>query len=370
MAKKIGILNLCGTWGNYGALLNAAALEHVILQWGYDVETLHILPRHQNYARKTLLKRKIGEIIKCVLLRNPNRYDVFGRFRKQHISLSKETFDDAEKLHHTRFDHDAFVVGSDQIWRPQYTGNMALSYFLDFVQEGVPRISYAASFGDDTWAEHPDDFNRKVTECLTRFTAISVREQSGKDICKNTFGVEAEHVLDPTLLVDRHYYDALIGSDGTGDSTSAKIVYYKLDPDHNFMMMLNMLGDEMQSKTKNIYFDEQRLAGKTLHSYFSVPEWLREIRDSRLVVTDSFHCICLAIIFERNFVYVPNDRGLTRLESLLALFNLKDRIVFNKAALEKKTFWQSDIDYQAVNEILATQRLKSRRFLEDALKNA
>lgn len=46
---------------------------------------------------------------------------------------------------------DAYVVGSDQVWRPVFSPCIT-NYYIDFDQrDHIIRIAYAASFGVDTW---------------------------------------------------------------------------------------------------------------------------------------------------------------------------------------------------------------------------
>lgn len=51
---------------------------------------------------------------------------------------------------------------------------------------------------------------KKVKQTRWQFDAISVREDSGVRICKESFGVEAVQMLDPTLLLDVDDYRKLV----------------------------------------------------------------------------------------------------------------------------------------------------------------
>ena len=96
-------------------------------------------------------------------------------------------------------DFDAFIVGSDQVWRRLYMPDIYREY-LSFAEGwNVRRISYAASFGTEEWEYSP----LETTECrrlLQKFDAVSVREASGVSLCKKHFGVEAVHVVTITAL--------------------------------------------------------------------------------------------------------------------------------------------------------------------------
>src|SRR5690606_33131177 len=122
---------------------------------------------------------------------------------------------------------DAVIVGSDQVWRPSMAQD-PVAFFLGYVPEEVDRIAYAASFGTATW-DFPvsGELTRNIRNELLQFKAISCREDSGVDICKSVFGVQASHVLDPLLLVEDAFLNNIISHSSVGKA--ARLVYYKLD---------------------------------------------------------------------------------------------------------------------------------------------
>ncbi len=72
---------------------------------------------------------------------------------------------------------DCFIVGSDQVWRYSTCPDVE-TFFLNFVEDSKIKISYAASFGIDTWNEAPDSITIKIKKLLKKFDAISVRPRS------------------------------------------------------------------------------------------------------------------------------------------------------------------------------------------------
>lgn len=78
--------------------------------------------------------------------------------------------------------------------------------FLNFADDKVKKLSYAASFGCKEW-EYTKEQEKTCLRLAKRFDAISVREASAVDLCKNHFGVDASLVLDPTLLLNREDYE-------------------------------------------------------------------------------------------------------------------------------------------------------------------
>lgn len=100
---------------------------------------------------------------------------------------------------------EAIEVGSDQTWRPCYVPN-GMDYWLEFASDLlVIKVAYAPSFGVDKW-EYDENQTALCKKLASTFSGLSVREESGVKLCKEHLGVEAEHVLDPTLLWDRKFY--------------------------------------------------------------------------------------------------------------------------------------------------------------------
>ena len=108
------------------------------------------------------------------------------------------------------------------------------------------------------------------------------------------------------------------------------------------------------------------LFGNELVYFFK--SWLCPLLDSKFIITNLFHCICFAILFEKQFVYLPNkERGMSRLESLLGQLGLKDRICHDPEKLSDKNFVDSVIEYSEVNMNLAKLRITSLEFLSSSL---
>ena len=131
------------------------------------------------------------------------------------------------KAYTSQYRFDAYVVGSDQVWRPTYNlGDKLFDMYLAFADgQQVKRLSYAASFGVDKW-EYSDDQTRICSELAKQFDAISVREKSGVKLCADNLGVDAIHVLDPTMLLDPSDYNKLIGKQISDKTTGGVILLY------------------------------------------------------------------------------------------------------------------------------------------------
>lgn len=380
MNKKIGLLNFHYSDHNYGAVLQAAALADVISRLGHSVEHIDFIPKKIQQKKtlrqllitvlaalgiKSLLKRMLGkkEYIKPAVTGG----EVFEQFRDVWIARSQQTYTTIQQLSTVGATYSAVVVGSDQVWRPNMFVNKHQdvdAYFLSFLPDSVTRISYAASFGVDKWEETQDSaLTERVHDAIKKFNAVSVREQIGVAICRDHFGVTAQHVLDPTLLNGAAFFQHVVTLAKVAPQNK-HVVYYKLDVDTAFVSAIKHIGDLLQAPTEDIYYQKSE-AG---YRYIPVADWLAKIRDSKFVVTDSFHCVCLAILFNKEFICFANkDRGLARLQSLLASLGIEGRLCDEQQSLVSFFAECKPIDYSNVNTRLAELRIDSLAFLKDAL---
>jgi hypothetical protein len=359
----IGIINFHYSNNNYGAVLQACAIQQVVRSYGYNVENINYIPLEP----KKTLKNYLGDILRIFGLRkSETRKKVkhngkFQSFRDKFLTTSDLCQTDVE-LSNLSLKYTHVIVGSDQVFRPAMTRHNATKYFLDFCPESI-KISYAASFGTDKWESNVYTKNTKhFSRLLAEFSVVSVREDSGVNICKDMFGLEAHHVLDPTLLVGVDYFRTMFDANSTNKDPKL-ISYYKLDIDNAFLQVIDRLAGRRKCVSKNIYH-EANLQGE--EQYHSVEEWLLSISSSNLVVTDSFHCVCFSILFNVDFVCITNaERGISRLTSLLEMLGLSDRLCSSPDLVESIS--QKGIDWCAVEKMLFDERQKSTEFLLKSL---
>ncbi|WP_100641486.1 polysaccharide pyruvyl transferase family protein [Marinobacter salexigens] len=355
--KKVGILNFQYSTHNYGAVLQAAALEHICRQLGHEATHLDFMAKP-----KVRLKGRVGQLLRKLGLRKTPKdsqianEEAFERFRESFINRTKR-IKSPKEFRAIAQGFEAVIVGSDQVWRPAFARD-TLAFFLGHVPKNVDRIAYAASFGTTTWEQAGDTaLTEKVRQELQQFKAVSCREESGVEICKDVFGVGAVHVLDPLLLVDDSFIDRVVT--GSSVKSGSKVVYYKLDATPEFQEDLKAVGSELGSEAVNIY-----LKDSSVREYREVPDWLALIRDAETVVTDSYHCICLALRYGKDVVYCPNEqRGQTRLDSL---FNKLD-VEVKPLGIELKTPMFKLSKRGDIEVVLERERAHSMKFLTDAL---
>jgi len=355
---------------NYGGILQNYALQQCLKGMGHEVCTLD----NKTIVRVSLLKLAkrlvnilLGKVPASHLLyefRYKKDYKVFTAhtrsFVSRHIGLYPY-----ENLHKdlTPDSFDAYIVGSDQVWRPDY--NNIETMFLSFAQGwSVKRLAYAASFGVNTWEFSPEE-EKRCTLLAALFDGISVREASGISMCKNHLGVEAVQVLDPSMLLTKEQYSGLVDMNQTKPSKGNLFVHV-LDKTQSKQRIIQSLATTYGATpfTCNQSAPEGKLEIPIEErTQPPVEQWLRSFIEADYVVTDSFHATAFSILFNKRFLVLGNsERGLTRIQSLLELFGLGTCLVTEDG---QAAF--IDIDYSSVNQKLESLREKSKAFLSSNL---
>ena len=331
--KIVGILSLPYD-ANYGWALQHFALYKTLELLGY--EPISVCRKWDHMGHRSNLYHIKKAIYYSILSRN------IYAFYKTHIANRTEVFDSKESLDGiSRYDFDAIVVGSDQVWRTEFTKLAGNNFFLDFVNsKDMTKLSYAASFGVDEWLEDADRTSL-VKKLLDDFDYISVREISGVSLCKKEFDIDVDHVIDPTLLLDKEQYNKLIGK-GKNHFRKPTLITYILDNDTGKSELVS------------------RISKRPWNYFKSVEKWLGAFRDCDFVVTDSFHGTVFAIIFNKQFVTIANKkRGLARFTSLLGLFGLSSRLLFVSDKINVEELVGDTIDFTFVNKLVDQEKQRS-----------
>lgn len=375
--KRIAILTQ-PLFTNYGGILQAYALQKILIGLGYEVITidrnyytypkfLRLLSAVKSRMQRLLMKDSAALVFTTRDLSYISKNT--RKFINKYIILS-ELIDTDQKIIQY-FQNNKFyavVVGSDQTWRPKYSPNI-YNFYLDFLQANTKRIAFASSFGVENW-EYDEVQTQKCKELLRKFDAVSVREDSAVKLCYEYFDVNAELVLDPTLLLDKqHYIDLFIDQSQT--SNKGQLFTYILDEDENKIKIKGEISKAIKLAEFSNQPKESLKApkGKNIEDYVvpSVEGWIRGFYEAGYVVTDSFHGVVFSIIFNKPFIAIGNeDRGITRFTSLLKQLNLEHRLIFNFQQLTDDVIYEN-IDFELANMKLTALKEKSMLFFQSNL---
>jgi len=269
---------------------------------------------------------------------------------------------------------DAFMLGSDQMWRVDTLRLVGYSFFLDFVDKDKKKIAFASSFGNEHFTDDKE-IQATAADYLQRFDAISVRERSGVDVCKREFGVDAQQLLDPVFFCKKDVYNRII--DDVHDEIPKKyLLCYMLDPtpekeqaakeiaEHEGLEILTILG--MKEYVNAI----KKWNTGTVLPKVTPEQFIYYIKNCSYLLTDSHHGTCFGIIFEKQYAALVNaSRGATRFETVADALGLRDRLFYKPLDVCKSKRTYAPIDYNAVAECLAPEIERGKKWVLDALNS-
>lgn len=362
---RIGILTL-PLHSNYGGIMQAWALQTVLMRMGHKVKVIdkNLLPPKANwlyiYPKRIFLKyilhKNIPVFHEKLMYEN---YSMRTKYILPFIEkyIARKIIYDVSEIKKDEF--DVIIFGSDQIWRPKYYCQFykrIIDAFGAFAYKwNINLISYAASFGLDNLNEFNKKEIIKIKECIQKFNGVSVRESQAIYLCKNFFNVNAIHVLDPTLLLNKGDYISLISPDIVQRNG---IMQYILDLDTEKQKIVKSICQCMKMPLFScIHYSETCQP--------AVEQWLAGFRDASIIITDSFHACVFSIIFHKPFIVIENpQRGLSRIKSLLGIFNLQHHLITNINQIKPLEYYKLNED---VYKILSDWQIKSFKFLNSSL---
>lgn len=375
---RIGILTL-PLHTNYGGILQAYALQTVLERMGHEVVVYQkeIEPRYElPFWKYPLAYAK--RMIKKIFVDRKQPIFVEQKLKKEFPITRQYTNRFIKKYIHTVYIDspndidlsavDCIVVGSDQIWRPYHVYNLyktdVTCAFLKFAEEwDGKKIVYAASFGMDHW-EYDNTQTEECKRLAKLFDAISVREQSAIKLCKDNLEIKAEHVLDPTLLLEKEDYVKLINNISLPPS-DGQLFNYILDETAEKRAFVYKIAEQLEMKPYSMSLASWKITDP-LNKRIAQPveKWLRCFFDAKFVVTDSFHGCVFSIIFGKPFIAIGNEeRGMSRFKSLLSMFEMESRLVTSLDNVNIASIQEHFDESEIVNSL----RKHSFNYLHEAL---
>ena len=357
--KKIAIITYHGAI-NYGAVLQAYALNHSIHKLGYECDTIDyysdaidVQYRMKKYSESFSVLNFFAHNLASIL--HMHRKAKFRDFIKEYITLTNRcTKDNIMKI---ASGYDVYITGSDQVFNPTCNNNDSV-FFLDFVTEGT-KNSYAASLGAITKFELAQI---NTVDLLRDFSNISLREKTAAEYLSKKLDRNCYHVIDPVFLLSEQDWSKLIPV--TNKKKPYIFVYNQLD----FKYMMDFAKRLSSEKNIPVYVINRTSIGEFQYfgwskSYYNASplDFLELISNAEFVITDSFHATAFSIIFQRKFFSFCNrkcENTNSRIESILNLTGLEGRIVY-----DDNVNTNEEINYVLVKKRLSQEVQKSKNFL-------
>jgi len=361
---------------NYGAILQAYALQEILVDMGYISEIIDyskFQPGIATLSRYRRVRRFVWQGIVKRMSVGRKRQKRTEEFRRKYLRQSARKYYNAETLHSTPPLYDAYITGSDQVWNPIINNNDS-SWFLTFAPLGKKRISYAASFGI---SQIQDRFISDYSKWLKQIHYLSTREAEGKQIIEQLTGRNAEILLDPTLLLDQDQWCQIAVP---YKSSKPYILCYCMQGDKEVNKNITEIARQVLALTGwgIIYIGQKE--------YMQLHPWRRSVFDAgpaeflglfqnaSFIVTNSFHGIAFAVNYRKSFFVIINQALLpektsnSRITTLLKTFKLEHRLLPVGEGLPSESVL--DVDYQPIETILQEEKQRSIDFLRNALGEA
>lgn len=373
--NKIALL----TWykyQNFGTALQASALFAVISSWGYSTTIINYSPKGDNielkksiilYLIRKLLSKIHKRITHNIVYKSKDKDRLFAEYIKKHLNES-EACTCYSELHDLNEQYDAFVCGSDQIWSPLCYDD---KYFLSFVDNTNKMIAYAPSIGS---VQITNEYIRQnMSEHISRFQHLSVREAEGRTLIKQMTKQEAKVVLDPTLLLNAEAWDQMtVSYEKLNILDTNYMICYFLGPYKRYMKYVRTFSRQIGMRIYIIPVTVAQARSKYVVPFEVGPnEFVALLRNASYVFTDSFHGMAFSCnynipftVFKRFKENDPRNQN-SRIVSLLRILNLEERLVDYNATVEYK-----ECDFTDANTRLERQRIKSLEYLKTALAEA
>ncbi len=360
--KRISIITLHFI-RNYGSLLQTYATQYKFEKMGYKAEIIdYVRPnaRSKESVKMELANKQYGNnILKKVMflgvkmIENHFRGRVCTNFLKKYVHLSRP-YDNYTDICATPPKADIYCTGSDQTWNSEYNGGILPAYYLGFLPSEAKRIGYAVSIGMHSI---PQDEREQIKSYICHYNAISVREASAKALLEELGASHVEHVLDPTLVLNRDDWKPLIAKRLVKEKY---ILIYKLNNNSTLEAYAKQIASRTGYRIVRItYYLSNLIHGGKCFFCPEVSGFLSLIDNAEYVLTDSFHCTAFSLNFHKEFYVFYPEKYSTRLQSILELTATEHRVVKELNDCPEK------IDYVHVESVLNLERDKVTSFIEE-----
>ena len=372
--KKIVLVTWVGN-GNYGTSLQSFALHRKLEMLGYKVSFLQNFPNTFGFKYKVnnilsslgIDTKKIKETIR------PQKQTLKQRkladFISKNYSFYKPILSQSD-LGELKASTDVFITGSDQIWNTAF--RFTPFYFLDFAGDSK-RVAYASSIGLN---DFPKQHKPIVKELLSKFSHIGLREQTAVDIVSKLLGrADVVQVLDPTFLLNEVEWTEISDKATIEIKLPKKFIFCYLIGNNSWYKQ--QLGEVISATgIKNVIIvpaaenADFSIEGATVYENAGPLEFVKLIKESSFVCTDSFHATAISINLNKNFVEFMRFKDSDKVSQNSRIYDVLNHYqLMNRIYSDKTTEWSDGIDFKYSNIQLEEDRRHSLNYLINAIEN-
>ena len=352
---------------NYGNRLQNYALQIFLQKYKNNVDTIWY---EEKINFELNYKINLKAIIKFIINKNDYRkkikkYYIVDKIRLYNIKKFSDKYINIKyiikDLDRLDKEYDYFIVGSDQVWNPNFWSKKcdhANIRFLKFASK-EKRIAYAASIAIP---EIPKGKEQFFKDSLNEMKAISMREKAGAELVKKLTGRDVPVVVDPTILLSKEEWQKIEMVPEWYNREKYILTYFLGNPSP----IIKSIAKKNNWKIYNL-MDKDNFDLYTSR----VEEFIYLINHAQLVATDSFHACVFSILMNTPFLVVNRKEiGMadmtSRIDTLMELFGYQDRYLVNdKCNLSDEEILY--MDFSNVKTIQDREIKRSTAYMKDAL---
>ena len=322
MNDKIGMVTFFRD--NYGAFLQAYALQQVLISYGFKPELINYDFRRENaivgIPIKSIqnpfvfAKRIVVNIIKYPW--HQRRESAFKNDINELLILSKK-YDKYKDLLKAKMPYFLCLTGSDQMFNPLIQPQSFYFRMLCFCN--CYKASYAASSGKQSLeADYLPFFKNE----LEKYVGVSVREKSLCNYISKELGVDAIYNIDPSLLLNASQWKKISKPTNYGKYIFVYLAGFQKEVIEKTNVLSSKLGLPVLVADRDYKMNNQIKRKK----YLRPTEWLDAIYNAEYVVTNSFHGTAFCINFHKKALIIATGKRNERLLDLIHNCNV-DRLL-------------------------------------------
>ena len=349
---------------NYGAVLQAYALQQTIQSLGHDNVIFEYPERGSLYGKwkgkdlkSTLRNCYVNWLIFLRYQKISKRDKGFKQFHKR-MSLSRR-YRSMSDLRNDVLEVDAFIVGSDQVWNLKGNPEFVPARLLDFGPENVIRCSYAASIEKLDYTDAQKDL---VKRCLARFKGISLREESARKYIEDITGYSCVRCLDPVFLLSREQWNQIAVEPKIKEPY---ILCYQVQSVPGMQAVVDELKRRTGYKVVAICCDAIKRV-RTDYTIFdaSPEEFLGLYKNAAVIVSASFHGTAMALVYNKPVYALVKPKHGNRIKEILHLVGMDEFVIEETKRIPNV----DEVDYDEVDAILEKEKAFSYCYLKGILK--
>lgn len=364
--KTVGIIT-CHTPLNYGAMLQAYALQKTLSNLGCYPEIINYFPEIFSedlslwYVGNKAIKRNVLKIIAYLIIKLPKRirrHYMFNNFRKKYINIGKHRYRTFQELKADCPKYDLYICGSDQIWNTIGVRGWDPTFYLQFVKDKSRRYSYAASMSLNFPISN--EVKNFVIPMVADLNKISVRERLIQKELSPLIDKQIYYSLDPVYLLSDKDWSRLAEE---GQSLKEKyILLYPMDEGTHVVANAKLLSYQTGLPIYCITASSRKISGVARHFNCSISQFVKLFRDASYVITNSFHGTAFSIIFRKTFWSCEVASNNHRITNILQELNLFNRYIAKEDKIDLNNL---TIDYSKANDPLESYILQSKQYLSN-----